>query len=49
MDDFDGVYEIVKTAKSKWKPLRRLLKHLKYKLDSIESNQRMMKNDFAKC
>ncbi len=41
VDDFADVYEIVKTAKSKWKPLgRRLLKQLWYELDSIESNER---------
>ncbi len=41
LDDFDDVYEIVKTAENKWKPLgRRLLQHLRYKLDSIESNER---------
>ncbi len=41
LDDYADVYEIVKTAKSDWKPLgRRLLQILQYELDSIEFNER---------
>ncbi len=40
LDDFDDVYEIVKTARSQWKPLgRKLLKNLWYELESVEFNE----------